>query len=146
MCFFPSSCKKTDREGCFLNCQYGVILDLLGFPINNSLLFLTKMFLTCLLLLPASEQAPVVLDDQVIFCLTVSLDKLPANTLKAKVRDISFHLNILAGIDDFVIDLSTKCTKLLLECVKIPADLWPVFVGFFLMSKWVLSTSFGSLS
>lgn len=56
------------------------------------------MFLT-FLLFPASEQAPLVLDDQVIFCLTVSLDKLPANTLKAKVRDISFHLNILAGMD-----------------------------------------------
>lgn len=57
------------------------------------------MFLT-FLLFPASEQAPLVLDDQVIFCLTVSLDKLPANTLKAKVRDISFHLNILAGMDN----------------------------------------------
>lgn len=31
-------------------------------------------------------QSPVVLDDQVIFCLTVSLDKLPVDTLRAKVR------------------------------------------------------------
>ncbi|XP_028996342.1 trafficking protein particle complex subunit 14-like [Betta splendens] len=30
-------------------------------------------------------KSALVLDDQVIFCLTVSLDKLPANTLKAKV-------------------------------------------------------------
>lgn len=51
------------------------------------------------LLLLASEQASLVLDDQVIFCLTVSLDKLPANTLKAKVRNIYCHLNILAGMD-----------------------------------------------
>lgn len=32
-------------------------------------------------------QSPVVLDDQVIFCLTVSLDKLPVDTLRAKVRN-----------------------------------------------------------
>ncbi|KAK2900300.1 trafficking protein particle complex subunit 14 isoform X1 [Channa argus] len=30
-------------------------------------------------------KSPLVLDDQVIFCLTVSLDKLPPNTFKAKV-------------------------------------------------------------
>ncbi|TWW63692.1 hypothetical protein D4764_03G0007000, partial [Takifugu flavidus] len=30
-------------------------------------------------------KAPLVLDDQLIFCLTVSLDKLPASTLKAKI-------------------------------------------------------------
>ncbi|TNM93379.1 hypothetical protein fugu_001555 [Takifugu bimaculatus] len=32
-----------------------------------------------------NELAPLVLDDQLIFCLTVSLDKLPASTLKAKI-------------------------------------------------------------
>lgn len=31
-------------------------------------------------------QPPLVLDDQVVFCLTVSLDKLPVNTVRAKVR------------------------------------------------------------
>ncbi|CAJ1086483.1 microtubule-associated protein 11 [Xyrichtys novacula] len=30
-------------------------------------------------------ESPLVLDDQVVFCLTVSLDKLPVNTIKAKV-------------------------------------------------------------
>ncbi|KAF7650361.1 hypothetical protein LDENG_00127260 [Lucifuga dentata] len=32
------------------------------------------------------EQTPLVLDDEVVFSLSVSLDKLPINTLKAKVR------------------------------------------------------------
>ncbi|XP_045921247.1 trafficking protein particle complex subunit 14 [Micropterus dolomieu] len=52
------------------------------------------------------EKSALVLDDQVIFCLTVSLDKLPVNTVKAKVRntciqtkgvgyDISTILNVL---------------------------------------------------
>ncbi|XP_038588296.1 microtubule-associated protein 11 isoform X2 [Micropterus salmoides] len=31
------------------------------------------------------EKSALVLDDQVIFCLTVSLDKLPVNTVKAKI-------------------------------------------------------------
>lgn len=84
---------------------YGITLDLMGFLPVIAFIFLLfviqkkkKIFLT-FLLLPSSEQAPLVLDDQVIFCLTVSLDKLPANTLKAKVRNIYFHLKILAGMD-----------------------------------------------
>lgn len=38
-------------------------------------------------------QSALVLDDQVIFCLTVSLDKLPVNTLKAKVRHPCIYTN-----------------------------------------------------
>lgn len=37
-------------------------------------------------------QASVVSDDQVIFSLTVSFDKLPVNTLKAKVRHAVFRV------------------------------------------------------
>lgn len=43
-----------------------------------------------LLVLP---QSPLVLDDQVIFFLTVSLDKLPVNTLRAKVRHTCIYTN-----------------------------------------------------
>lgn len=82
---------------------YGITLDLMGFLPVIAFMFLLfviqKKFFLTFLLLPSSEQAPLVLDDQVIFCLTVSLDKLPANTLKAKVRNIYFHLKILAGMD-----------------------------------------------
>lgn len=45
-------------------------------------------------------QSALVLDDEVIFCLTVSLDKLPANTLKAKVR----HSCLEKGLDEMNIN------------------------------------------
>uniref|UniRef100_A0A3B5MM16 TRAPP14 N-terminal domain-containing protein n=1 Tax=Xiphophorus couchianus TaxID=32473 RepID=A0A3B5MM16_9TELE len=41
---------------------------------------------------------PVVLTDEVIFPLTVSLDKLPVNTLKVKVSRWSFLLQPLSGL------------------------------------------------
>lgn len=87
------------------NCHIWHHLGLNGFSPSDCFYILTlchtkKKFFLTFLLLPSSEQAPLVLDDQVIFCLTVSLDKLPANTLKAKVRNIYFHLKILAGMDE----------------------------------------------
>lgn len=37
-------------------------------------------------------QPPLVLGDQVVFCLTVSLDKLPVNTVRAKVRHTHMYM------------------------------------------------------
>lgn len=87
---------KTSQHTCFLmlsgNSQ---IWHLIGFhPRDRSNIIVLIVFIStnsdprCFYDWPACLQAPLVLDDQVIFCLTVSLDKLPASTLKAKVRNI----------------------------------------------------------
>lgn len=55
---------------------------------SNIIIFISTNSNHCFYDWPACLQAPLVLDDQVIFCLTVSLDKLPASTLKAKVRNV----------------------------------------------------------
>lgn len=65
------------------------IWHLIGFhPRDHSNILISTNSDHCFYDWPACLQAPLVLDDQVIFCLTVSLDKLPASTLKAKVRNI----------------------------------------------------------
>lgn len=40
-------------------------------------------------------QSAWVLEDQLIFCLTVSLDKLPVSTRKAKVGHTCMHVHVV---------------------------------------------------
>lgn len=60
---------------------------------------------------------PVVLNDEVIFPLTVSLDKLPVNTLKVKVR-AKVEVNGFADVSLCFLSLSAICLETLVRCAQ----------------------------
>uniref|UniRef100_A0AAY5END9 TRAPP14 N-terminal domain-containing protein n=1 Tax=Electrophorus electricus TaxID=8005 RepID=A0AAY5END9_ELEEL len=66
---------------------------------------------------PADE--PVVLNDEVIFPLTVSLDKLPVSTLKVKVRAVYHRCTVGLGLCScFSESPICRCSEMLAECPK----------------------------